>query len=136
MFAIDIIGIGGNLIGTGWYARRQAHSLPTARLDRALRRRVVRFAGISSISVFVSFVVYQRTEVLFLGHYSTNTEIALYWIPFTVVSGLTLLTWAAGAAFGPAVATLWERNRSIASDPGSRGRYGWRCSPTSWSRRH
>jgi len=105
--AIDIVAFGGTLAVTAFFAGRAARALPAAPLDVHLRRSVLRFAGISSISVFVSFVVYHRTEVLFLGHYSSDAQIAIYWLPFTVVSGLMALTWALGAAFGPAVATLW-----------------------------
>jgi O-antigen/teichoic acid export membrane protein len=108
--AIDIVAFGGNFIGTTLCARREARTLPASRLDPPVRRLVLRFAGIASISAFLAFVVYHRTEMLFLGHYSTDAQIALYYLPFTIVSALTLLTWSVGAAFGPAVATLWGAN--------------------------
>src|SRR5439155_23205669 len=70
-----------------------------------------------SLNVFVTLIVYQRTEVFFLAHFSTDTQVALYSIPFSIVTALLLLPRAIAGAVAPAFATLWgagemERIRS------------------------
>jgi O-antigen/teichoic acid export membrane protein len=113
VFAIDAITVIVNVTGTEALARRSTRELEAspglepARSGRAERRRMVRFAGVSSINLFISLIVFQRTEVFFLAHYSTPTQVAIYSIPFSLVSALILVPHAIGNALAPAVATLW-----------------------------
>jgi O-antigen/teichoic acid export membrane protein len=107
LLAVDAIIAGFNLVGTAYLARRFGQRSDGRPLDRALRGEVVRFAGIASIGVVIAFIVGQRVEVLFLGHYSTDEEIARYAIPYSLVGALLLIPAALGSAFSPAVATLW-----------------------------
>jgi O-antigen/teichoic acid export membrane protein len=106
-----------NVIGTQRLSRRAARAIPPPAPERPAVAPVVRFAAIASINIFISLVVYQRTEVFFLAHYSTDTEIALYSIPFAAVAALILVPRAIGLTLAPAIATLWgggevERIRS------------------------
>jgi O-antigen/teichoic acid export membrane protein len=107
LFAIDAIAITANVVGTELLARRAAHSLPPPPKKAQDVRPLLKFAGIASLNAFVLLVVYQRTEVFFLAHYGNKTEIAIYAIPFSIVSALLLLPRAVGSALAPAVATLW-----------------------------
>ena len=72
-----------------------------------LARRMWRFAGIGAVGVIINVVVYRRTEVFFLERFSTDTQIALYTVPFSLVETLILLPKTVGMVIGPAVATLF-----------------------------
>src|SRR5262249_57073331 len=73
----------------------------------ALLGPALRFAAVSSITVFATFVVWRRTELFFLEKYTTNTQVALYSIPFSAVSALLLIPTGLTIAFSPAFATLF-----------------------------
>jgi O-antigen/teichoic acid export membrane protein len=109
MFAVEaVVGV-LNLIWTGTLARR---TIGAARPDVApehvrLRRRVGRFALLSSVGLFLELVVATRSEFLFLQHFSTHAEIAFYSIAFSTVSALLLVARALGSATAPAFATLY-----------------------------
>jgi O-antigen/teichoic acid export membrane protein len=107
LFAIDALMSIANLVGNEVLAHRAEGGMPSASDRNIPIREVLKFAAVSSISILVSLVVYQRTEVFFLAHYSTDTEIALYSIPFAAVTALLLLPRSIGAALAPAIATLW-----------------------------
>lgn len=107
LFLIDALVAAANLVGTAYLARRVAGPARPAPLDRELRTDVVKFAGVASIGVVIAFVVGQRVEVLFLGHYASDAEIARYAIPFSLVAALLILPSAVASAFSPAVASLW-----------------------------
>ena len=113
MFAIDAVTVVINVVGTEAFARRSTH--PLERLagaeppvsPQSERRKMIRFAGVSSLNLFITLIVFQRTEVFFLAHYSTTTQVAIYSIPFSIVSALILIPRAIGTMLTPAVATLW-----------------------------
>jgi O-antigen/teichoic acid export membrane protein len=107
LFLIDATAITVNVAGTEFLARRAARGLPPPPRKAEDVRPLLRFAGVASLNAFVLLVVYQRTEVFFLAHYGTTTEIAIYAIPFSIVSALLLFPRAVGSALAPAVATLW-----------------------------
>lgn len=56
-----------------------------------LRRRASRFGLAASISVILTFVVGQRSELFFLNHHSSNAQIAFYSIAFAAVTMLQTL---------------------------------------------
>ena len=107
LFAIDAAIVACNLIGTTMFARRAIDALPPEDRKTGGFGGIVKFAAIALIGFLISLVVYQRTEVFFPARYSTDPEIAIYAIPFSIVSALLLLPWAIAYALAPAVATLW-----------------------------
>jgi O-antigen/teichoic acid export membrane protein len=56
-----------------------------------IRRKASRFALAASVSVVLSFVVGQRSELFFLDRYSSNAQIAFYTIAFSAVTMLQTL---------------------------------------------
>ena len=108
MFAVEAAVAAGNLVWTSMLARR-ALSDVSATIERPveLRREVVRFAAITSVGVVITFVVWRRSELFFLDHYSTDTEIALYSIPFGMVAALGMIPLALSGVLATALATLF-----------------------------
>jgi O-antigen/teichoic acid export membrane protein len=114
LFVIDATFASVNLLGTSYLASRTLSEV-APRSDRAaqtdavsaLRRRVIKFAAVASIQTFVAMVVWSRSELFFLNHYSTDRQIAFYAIPFSFVSALLFIPEAAGRALVPAFATLF-----------------------------
>jgi O-antigen/teichoic acid export membrane protein len=76
----------------------------------ALGHEIRRFALAASIPVFMSFLIFQRSEFFFLNRYSTNAQIALYSIAFSVYASALALPNAIANTFSPAVATLVGAN--------------------------
>lgn len=107
LFAIDAALAIVTLLGTMVFAQRATRVLPAPVRHTDSFRPLLKFAGIASINIIIGLVVYQRTEVFLLAHFSTDSEIAIYSIPFAMVSALLLLSQAVGSALAPAVATLW-----------------------------
>jgi O-antigen/teichoic acid export membrane protein len=108
MFAVDAAFAVLGLAAVTVIARR---ALPgtgrTGTLGRELRGRILRYAGIGTVNVALSFVVWRRSEFFFLGHYSSDSEIAMYSIAFAAAAALTKLPEAAGTVLSPAFATLF-----------------------------
>jgi O-antigen/teichoic acid export membrane protein len=114
MFAVEAAVAAVNVAWTAVLARRAgAQVAPMARREplsgeswRALRRAVWRYALPTSYGVFLTVVVWRRSEFFFLDYYSTDTQIALYSVVFAVVAALIQLPDALAAITLPAVATL------------------------------
>jgi O-antigen/teichoic acid export membrane protein len=115
MFAVEAIVSLGNLAWTTRLARRSLDEIaPQAEPADELRGQVARYAIYSSLSVSLSLIIWGRSEFFFLKHYSSDTQIALYSIPFSVVIALMQFPTAISTVAAPAVATLFgarERNR-------------------------
>jgi len=96
-----------NLAWMGRLARGLARRLPAREpLPAELRARFTNFAGITTINVFVHYVVWTRSELFVLDHASTDAQIALYSIAFASVAGLARVPEAIARVTMPAVATL------------------------------
>lgn len=107
MFAVEAV-VG--LIALAWTAALAREALSGVSGDPvaspALRRRTLRFAGYLSAGLLVNLIVWRRSELFFLNHYSTDRQIAFYSIAFAVVAALVRLPSAMAQALAPAVATL------------------------------
>ncbi|HYM56986.1 MAG TPA: oligosaccharide flippase family protein [Solirubrobacteraceae bacterium] len=118
MFAAEAAFAVLGLAGVTVLARRALAGMGAhGRLDSELRRRVLRYAGIGTLNVALSYVVWRRSEFFFLGAYSPDSEIAMYSIAFAAVAAMTKLPEAVGTVLSPAFATLFgagavERMRS------------------------
>jgi len=85
--------------------RQQYAELPGVagdRLDPALRKRMIPFAGQQLVLTFLFSMLFDRMEVFFLKAFSTSREIAFFSISFTLVQYLQLfpkqLSGSAGAS--------------------------------------
>lgn len=108
LFAVDACASLITLVGTVLLALRAARLLlPEAEPAGELKRNTFRFASIASLSTFIRFVVYRRTELFFLERFSTPTQIAYYSVPFSLVDTLILLPRTVGTVIAPAVATMY-----------------------------
>ena len=107
LFAVEAVAVFVNLLWTRALARRLDVQLPRAEpIDPELRRRFLSFAGSTTIIVIIRFVVWRRSELFVLQHYSTDSQIALYSIAFAAVSGLSKLPETVETVAMPAVANL------------------------------
>jgi O-antigen/teichoic acid export membrane protein len=108
MFAVEAaVGVGATL-----YARRRAHASmdelpgpPTP--DAGLQRRVSRYAAAAAFQAVFAYVVWQRSEFVFLDHYAGDAEIALYSVAFGGVSVITRVLQGFAAVVPGSVATLY-----------------------------
>lgn len=69
-------------------------------------RRMVRYAAGSSLSVILMLIVYQRSELFFLNHFSPDAEIAHYAIASSALTILLAVPQAIGVALTPAFSSL------------------------------
>jgi O-antigen/teichoic acid export membrane protein len=107
LFAVEAVAVFINLVWTSVLARRIEGALaPAESVDVVLRRRFWSFAATTSVIVIISFVVWRRSEVFILQHYSTDAQIAFYSIAFAAVSGLSKLPETVETVTMPAVANL------------------------------
>jgi len=73
----------------------------------ALRKDARTYAILASLTSIVTFVVWRRSELFFLQHYSPSAEIAFYSIAFSLMTALTTLPQSLSEVVSPAVATLF-----------------------------
>jgi O-antigen/teichoic acid export membrane protein len=107
LLAIDAGVIAANVVITVLLARRALATLHGPALPApALIRDTKRFAIASSINVLISWVVFRRSEVLFLNHYSTDQQIAIYSIAFSLIATLLWIPTSAAYVLRPAFATF------------------------------
>ncbi len=113
MFAVEVVAGIANLAWTGTLARRALGPAPAVEPagTRALQRRVANYALVAGLGVLVEQVVAARTEFFFLKAYSTEADIALYSIAFSLVTALRLVPSALGSTIAPAFATLFGAGR-------------------------
>ena len=109
MFAVEAVVALANLAWTSALGRRALRGIADAPRVAAtsVRRNARSYALFASASGVVTFVVWRRSELFFLQHYSANAEMAFYSIAFAVVTALTALPTALGDVVSPAVATLY-----------------------------
>ena len=107
MFAVEAAVAAISLAVTGVLARRALAGIDgTDRATKVPMRHVRRFTLVASITAVLDFVVWRRSEFFFLNHYSSDTQIALYSIPFAAVTALVRLPEPISRVVTPAVATL------------------------------
>jgi O-antigen/teichoic acid export membrane protein len=109
MFAVEAIAVTLTLAVLSVVARGPTTALGPrgSTLDRSLRREVLRYAALSSVGVVITFVVWRRSELFVLQHYSTDTQIGFYAIAFSAISALSLAFQGLTATVFPATATLY-----------------------------
>ena len=107
-FHWDLIGIASaTLVGRtvevmlrSFPLRAKLKKIPLEAIDTAVKLRIRRFClQAMGLQLLVS-VVWDRSEMLFLGHYSTLEQIAFYSISFGLANNLLLIPRTFGAATG------------------------------------
>jgi O-antigen/teichoic acid export membrane protein len=107
LFAVEAVAVFINLVWTSTLARRLVLEMPAIEpATEELRRRFWSFALQTSVIVIISFVVWRRSELFVLQHYSTDAQIAFYSIAFAAISGLSKLPETVETVSMPAVANL------------------------------
>jgi len=111
MFAVEAAVAFVNLAWTGALARKALFRIgPLPRLATAaaaLRRDARTYALLASLTSVVTFVVWRRSELFFLQHYSPSAQIAFYSIAFSLMTALITLPQSLSEVVSPAVATLF-----------------------------
>jgi O-antigen/teichoic acid export membrane protein len=108
IFVVEAITMAFNFAITARLARRALRGLKAQPVEsRELRRRTARWALIATFTGFVAFVVWRRSEFLFLNELSSDSQIAVYSIAFAAINAITRLPEAAGVVVSPAFATLF-----------------------------
>ena len=107
-FAVECVTAAITLVLTAVLARSALGALGVQPVkSEELRRRVTRWAIIATASGVLTFIVWRRSEFLFLNHYSSDEQIAVYSIAFAAITAFTKLPEAAGIVISPAFATLF-----------------------------
>jgi O-antigen/teichoic acid export membrane protein len=107
MFAVEAAVTLGSLVWLWTLSRRAAAALgDPGHVGAALRRDFLRFSFVASLGVVLTLVVWRRSEFLFLNHYSSDSQIALYSVSFSAVAALILIPQSIIGVLLPAVATL------------------------------
>jgi O-antigen/teichoic acid export membrane protein len=107
MFAVEAIAGVTMLAAMAWIARRFHPVGIRPRLNRKQLSPVIRYSLLASAGVVLTLIVYRRSEFLFLAHYSSDAQIALYSVGFAAVAALLLISQPLVGVALPAVATLW-----------------------------
>ncbi|MFN2471268.1 MAG: lipopolysaccharide biosynthesis protein [Gaiellaceae bacterium] len=108
MFAVEAVTSAAILVWTTILARRaEVRISPSTASAGELQRQVTRWALVATIGVALNFIVWRRSEFFFLDRFSSDTEIGLYSIAFSLVVAMTRLPEAFADVITPAVATLY-----------------------------
>jgi O-antigen/teichoic acid export membrane protein len=107
-FAVEVAMIAANMAWSELACRRALRELPPAGEHAGdFERRAWRFAGVTTLSIVLSTIVFKRSEFFFLQHYAGDAAIAVYSIAFAAVYSVTSLVEALGQGVMPAFATLF-----------------------------
>ena len=106
MFAVEAIAVVFSLVWTSILVARLNAAQVTGKDAGAPVRAMFRYAGVSSIGVALTLIVWNRSEFLFLNHYSSDSQIGFYSIAFAAITALLIVPRQIGSTLLPAVATL------------------------------
>lgn len=108
LFAVEVGAIGANMLWSQVLGRRALRDLgPEIAHDRGLERRAASYAGLTTLAIVLSTIVFKRSEFFFLQHYADDAAIAVYSIAFASVYAVTALVESFGNTVMPAFATLF-----------------------------
>jgi O-antigen/teichoic acid export membrane protein len=106
MFAVEAAVAATSFAITGVLARRALAGIERVEDERPPMRAVRTFTLWASLTAVLDFVVWRRSEFFVLNHFSSDTQIALYSIPFAAVTALVRLPEPISRVVTPTVATL------------------------------
>jgi O-antigen/teichoic acid export membrane protein len=108
MIAVQLAVAIGILAAMAPVARRRLLAVaPLVEDPGALRGRVLRYSGAVFLGSLLTLVVFRRSELFFLNHYSNDREIALYSVAFSFTATLILIPQSLANVVAPAVATIF-----------------------------
>ncbi len=109
MFAVEAAISVGNLAWTSLLATRALRRIsgPVTASGDTRYGDVWRYAGVATIGMLLTYIVWRRSELFFLQRYSSDSEIAFFSIAFAAVTALVRLPDAIGLVALPAAATLF-----------------------------
>lgn len=108
MIAVQLAVAVGILVAMAPVARRRLLAVaPRVQDPGALRLRTVKYAGSVFLGSVLTLVVFRRSELFFLDHYATDTDIALYSVAFSLTTTLVLVPQSLANVVAPAVATIF-----------------------------
>jgi O-antigen/teichoic acid export membrane protein len=81
-FVVEVLLV----VGLAWRAQRQVGIRWKGRLPDSLRSRLVRYNGALGALVVLNVIVWQRSELLFLGGFSGAVQVSYYAVPFALIS--------------------------------------------------
>jgi O-antigen/teichoic acid export membrane protein len=110
MFAVEAAtGVAGLLLFS-LFARRAATRIAAqiraAQVSDKLGGDVFRFAALTSVNVLFMLVIWRRSDLFFLQHFSSAKEMGFYSIAFVAATAPGLVFTGLTGALGPALATL------------------------------
>lgn len=109
MFVVFAVTAGVMALSAILYVKRLLAGLPaaaSATYVHDLQRRTRRYALGASVPIILGFVVSQRSEFFFLERQSTETQIALYSIAFSITTALAGFPGALGTITTPSASHL------------------------------
>jgi O-antigen/teichoic acid export membrane protein len=107
MFAVEAAAEIAGLIWLLIVLRRFLRGLPPAGGTSAPARELFAYVAYVSPGVILTFIIWRRSELFFLNHYSDDAEIAYYSVAFAAVAVVLMLPGAIANVLLPAVATLY-----------------------------
>jgi O-antigen/teichoic acid export membrane protein len=91
MFAAEALGALASFVWTSALARRALDTLPrTGPGMGGTVHRVIRFAAMATVNVAMNFVVWQRSAILFLAHFSGDVAVATFSVAFAAMTALRM----------------------------------------------
>lgn len=108
IFAVELAVVIVNLVWTSALAERRlaAVSRDHRRPPAALRRALIRYAGVSAVGVLLEVIVARRSELFILERWSTEEQIAVFSIAFSAVMAISQIPRGLGSSIAPSFATL------------------------------
>jgi O-antigen/teichoic acid export membrane protein len=109
IFAVEAVVSVANLIWTSWLAYRTLRVVApaTGELGRVSNRGVWTYAAVSTIGAVLTFVLWRRSELFVLAHFSSETQIGIFSIAFAAISALIRVPDAIATVTITATATLF-----------------------------
>lgn len=106
-FAVEVAMVAANLVWTWRLARRVSRLLPEPEpIEISLRAEFRTFIRASTFLVLIEFVILNRSEILFLNHYSTAAQVGFYSIAFAASEAVARFPAILTSVSLPAVANL------------------------------
>jgi O-antigen/teichoic acid export membrane protein len=73
-----------NSLASGWRAQREVGIRWSGRLPEELLGRIVRYNWALAVLVLLNVIIWERSELLFLGRFSGTVQVSYYAIPFAL----------------------------------------------------
>jgi O-antigen/teichoic acid export membrane protein len=107
MFAVEAAAAIVALFVLARIGRARSHDLgPAVRVDAPIRRAALRYAGIASVTVVLTFIIWRRSEFFVLERYSDEAQLGFYSIAFAAATAPVVVFQGLTGVVTPAISTL------------------------------